>query len=170
MKKLLFITLLFLSFTLFSQDDSPEKRTSYSISAGTEYLDDFYVNFGMSVIKPLQDNKELDIKAALNMKTKTNADGETEPEFNIPLKLGINFLFPVNEDFTFLTGTGLSPTIRLAGDDKGFLLGPNIKMGMRLKIHPSMSVFLEACQSCLIGAPKWINPSTEIVAGVNFFL
>lgn len=165
MKKLLTVILLIVSTSLFSQ----ENRTSYSITAGTEYLSDFYVNFGFSIIKPLNDNKELDIKASLNMRTDNS--GETvDPLFNIPLKLGINFLFPINKNFTFLVGTGLSPTIRLAGDDKGFLLGPNAKLGLRYRIHPSMSIILEGCQSLLIGPPDWMYPSTEIVFGVNFFI
>lgn len=165
MKKILTITLLLVSVTLFSV----ENRTSYSITAGTEYLNDFFVNFGFSIIKPLEGNKELDIKASLNVRTE-ESESKVTPFFNVPIKFGINFLFPINEQFTFLAGTGLSPTMRLLGDDTGFLLGPNAKLGLRFKIHPSMSIFLEGCQSLLIGPPDWMYSSTEIVFGVNFFI
>ena len=166
MRKLLTITLLLLSLSI----SASEKSTSFSISSGMEYLDNVFFNFGASIIKPLSENKEFDFKVALNMKTKEKADGSITPLFNVPIKVGINFLFPINEKFTFLAGTGVSPLIRLAGDDKGLLIGPNAKAGLRYKIHPSMSVFIEACQSLLIGAPKWMYPSTEAVLGVNFFL
>ncbi|MGL1894516.1 MAG: hypothetical protein OCD02_23015 [Spirochaetaceae bacterium] len=167
MKKILLVTLLLAAFNLYSED----RLTSYSISAGTEYLEEFFVNFGFSLIKPLNDNKELDIKVALNLNTENvDENDDVEPMFNIPIKVGINFLFPQNEVFTFLVGTGLSPTIRLTGDDKGFLIGPNIKLGARYKIHPSMNIILEACQSLLIGEPDWMYPSTEVVLGVNFYL
>lgn len=169
MKKIIIILLFFVAVNIYSQ----ENRTSFSISSGTEYLEDFYVNFGFSTINPLESNKELDIKIALNLKTeekKTDSGTDVTPIFNIPLKIGINFLFPLNEKIIFLAGTGLSPTIRLAGDDKGFLIGPNVKIGLRISIHPSMSIFLEACQSLLIGPPSWMYSSTEIVFGVNFFI
>ncbi len=165
MKKILTITLLLVSVTLFSE----ENRTSYSITAGTEYLNEFFMNFGFSIIKPLDGNKEIDIKVSMDMTT-IKSDSEVTPVITVPIKLGINFLFPINEKFTFLAGPGLSPTMRLLGDDTGFLLGPNVKLGLRFKIHPSMSIFLEGCQSVLIGKPDWIYSSTEIVFGVNFFI
>ncbi len=187
MKKTLTILILLLSVSIYAKDKTEvtedgnstptnieNNKTSFSISSGTEYLDEFFFNFGFSIIKPLNDNKEIDIKCALNMttQTQTNDDGDSvvEPIFNIPLKININFLFPINENFLFLASTGLSPTIRLAGSDKGFLMGPNVKAGFRYKIHPSMSLFLEACQSLLIGPPNWMYPSTEVVLGVNFFM
>lgn len=165
MRKIFIITL----FTIASLAFTNEPKNHFAISSGTEYLDEFYFNFGLSTMFPLGGDKELDLKLALNMKTETK-DGETTPLFNVPLKVGINFLFPISENFTFLTGLGLSPTIRLAGDDKGFLIGPNAKAGVRYKIHPTMSVFAEVCQSLLIGPPNWMYPSTEIIFGVNFYL
>lgn len=188
MKKTLTILILLISVSIFAEDnntaatkevnttpnDIEDRKTSFSISSGTEYLDEFFFNFGFSIIKPLNGNKEIDIKCALNMTTQTNTndedDVEVTPVFNIPLKININFLFPINDKFLFLASTGLSPTIRLAGSDKGFLMGPNVKAGFRYKIHPSMSLFLEACQSLLIGPPNWMYPSTEVVLGVNFFM
>ncbi|OQY37739.1 MAG: hypothetical protein B6229_07705 [Spirochaetaceae bacterium 4572_7] len=164
-KTVIIILLVLLPLAIYAQED----KTSFSISSGTEYLDDFFFNFGVSTISPIGQNSEIDVKIALNMKTTKDETGTT-PMFNIPLKIGINFLFPTNENLIFLVGTGLSPTIRLAGDDKGFLIGPNVKAGVRYKIHPSMSVLLEVCQSLLIGPPDWMYPSTEMILGVNFYL
>lgn len=166
MKKILTICLLLVSVTTFAE----EKRTTFSVSSGIEYLDNTFFNFGVSVIKPLGQNKELDFKVALNMKTEENNEGETEPLFNVPFKLGINFLFPAQEKLTFLVGTGITPMLRLAGEDKGLLIGPNVKAGVRYKVHPTMNIFLEACESLLIGPPKWNYLSTEVVFGVNFYL
>ncbi|MDA3851413.1 MAG: hypothetical protein PF447_09085 [Spirochaetaceae bacterium] len=165
MKKILSIMLLLVSVTLFSQ----EGKTSFSITAGTEYTEDFFVDFGFSVIRRLEGNKELDVKTSLNMRTE-ESNGDINPVFNIPVKIDINFLFPINDEVTFLAGTGLSPTIRLQDDDTGFLIGPNAKLGVRFKIHPSMSIFFEGCQSLLIGPPQWMYSSTEIVFGLNFFI
>lgn len=165
MRKILILTLLMLSVSLFSQ----ENRTAYAVSSGTEYLETFFFNFGVSVIQPLDNTKELDIKCAINMKTEEK-DGKIDPLINLPFKLNINFLFPLSEKVTFIAGPGVSPTIRLAGDDKGFLLGPNIKAGIRYRIHPTMSLYLESSYSLLIGPPKWMYSSTEIVGGINFFL
>lgn len=167
MKKILFITLLFMTITLYSE----EKQMSSSITAGTEYLEDFYINFGYSIQKPLENNTELDFKVALNIRTETDeSDDSVTPMFNIPFKAGINFLFPLNDKFTFLVGTGISPMLRLSGNDKAFLIGPNAKAGIRVKVHPSMSVFAEACESMLIGGDDWLYFSTDIVIGVNFFI
>ncbi len=164
MKKLLVISLLFISLNLFSL----ENRTSFSISGGTEFLNEFYMNFGFSILKPLENNMEIDIKAALNMRTQ-EVNSEITPLFNIPVRLNINFLFPINDNFTFLTGTGLVPTINLESNNQGFLMGPNFKIGFRYKLHPSMSLFLEASEAVLIGPPKWIYPCTEIITGINFY-
>ena len=166
MNKLLIILLLSITVTIYSQ----ENKTSSSITAGTEYLEEFYVNFGYSIIRELENNTELDFKVAININTShEKANGDVDPKFHIPLKAGINFLFPMNEKFTFLAGTGISPTL-LIGEDNPFLIGPNAKLGLRLKVHPSMSVLLEVCQSMLIGGENWLYPSTEIVCGVNFFI
>ncbi len=167
MKKILIISLLLLTTTIFSNDS----RNHFAISTGTEYLEEFYFNFGLSSIIPMGVGTELDIKLAMNMKTeKDEITNVVTPYFNVPIKVGINFLFPFTEDFTLLAGLGLSPTIRLAGEDKGFLIGPNIKAGLRFKIHPTMSIYTEACQSLLIGPPNWMYPSTELTFGVHFFI
>lgn len=166
MKKILTILLVILSVSIFAE----EKKTSFSVSSGMEYLENPFFNFGISIVKPLGGKKEFDIKAALNMRTEKDDDGDVNPQFNVPVKLGINFLFPANEKLTFLVGPGITPLIRLAGDDKGLLIGPNVKAGLRYKIHPTMSIFLEACESLLIGPPDWMYLSTEVVFGVNFFL
>jgi len=165
MKRIYIVLFVLISTFSFAQED----RTSFVISGGTQYLDNFFVDFGFSIIKPLAGNKELDIKVSLDLRTEN--DGESvKPEFNIPVYFDINFLFPIGEKLTYLVGTGITPTLRPLGDESIFLIGPNAKMGFRYKIHPSMSLLLEATQSLLIGPPNWMYSATQIIFGINFFI
>lgn len=165
MRKILTILFLLTGFILFSN----EKERSFTITAGTEYLEeDYYFNTGFSALFPLEGDKEFDIKLALNMITEEDKS-VIKPYFNIPLKTGINFLFPKSENVTFLTGIGLTTMFRLYGEDN-LLIGPHVKGGVRYKVHTTMNLIFEINQSLLIGPPNWMYPSTDITFGVNFFI
>lgn len=173
MKKILLLLLITTSTLIFSE----ERRVSFSISSGTEYLEDFYFNTGVSAQFPMGVDKEFDAKVSLNIKTEENETGAVLPSVNLPITLGINFLFPLMEQVTIVSGVGIKTTMILPIDNDpdvveelSFLVGPNVRLGLRYKIHPTMSLFIEADQSLLIGPPKWMYPATEILFGINFFI
>lgn len=164
-KKLTLVLFLAGAGFLFSQ----EKPTSFAFGAGTDFNQEFYFNFGFSVLKPLNGDKEFDLKTSLNLRTEDH-EGEVLPQFILPVKVGLNFLFPTSDKMTFLAGAGLSPQLKMGNNETLFHVGPFLKGALRYKLHTTMSIFVEVSQTLLIGKPDWMYHSTEVTGGVNFYL
>ncbi len=116
-----------------------------------------------------EDQLEVNAGAAFGITTRDDSGG-VEPQFLIPVNLGLNFLFP-NENATFLFGTGISPVFHFnpsADDDFEFLMGPYAKVGLRVPVHRIMSWGLELQQDLLIGGDEWINTATRVFTGITF--
>ena len=116
-----------------------------------------------------EDQLEISAGAAFGITTRSD-NGDVEPQFLIPVNLGLNFLFP-NENATFLFGTGISPMFHFnptEDEDFEFLMGPYAKVGLRVPVHRIMDWGLELQQDLLIGGDDWINTATRVFTGITF--
>ena len=91
------------------------------------------------------------------------------PTFQIPVKAGLNFIFPEMAGFEIYVSTGLLPEF-IYGETQSllFFIGPYLGGGVRFKVHPLMSWFINVEQPLLIGAPKWLNTGTRVATGMQF--
>ncbi|MFP4365152.1 MAG: hypothetical protein ACLFR1_14920 [Spirochaetia bacterium] len=149
---------------------------NYSISAniGTDIYnysgESTYINTGAALIFDIGNQMEADFEIDFALTTNEAEDGSVTADFFIPLDAGINFLFPY-DPFKFLIGVGISPVFTYTSSISSpfrFVMGPYLKGGARVRVHPTMHWFLEVQQDLLIGLPNWINHGTRITTGVNF--
>lgn len=128
-----------------------------------------YLDTGAAVIVKIRPDMELDIGADIALTTEENDEGDVKAGFIFPVNAGLNFTFPAGTA-EYLVGIGLSPVFQNQVDTGGinFFMGPFLKAGMRLKVHPVMQVFGEVKQDLLIGPPQWINTGTTATVGILF--
>jgi len=91
-----------------------------------------------------------------------------KPNFLLPVRAGLNLVFGDNKTVEPLFGLGLRAQFLFNADSAQFLMGPVIKGGVRVPIHPKADFCAELEQSLLIGPPKWLNTGTSIFMGVTF--
>ena len=141
---------------------------SFSVHIGGDFFnyEDNYLDLGFTYMNPIGEDMELYLAGHFGVLTRTE-DGEITADFFYPLEGGLNFLFPFNSSFTGLFGIGLTPQI-LVADETRFYLGPTVKCGLRVRIHPLMQWMAEVQQDLVIGAPKWINTGTRLYTGIVF--
>jgi hypothetical protein len=97
-----------------------------------------------------------------------NVDANNNPRFVLPIWGGMNVLFGESRNFQFLVGIGLKPQFMFGTDAWQTLIGPYLKAGIRVAVHPSAQWFLEVEQTLLIGPPKWLYTETKVFSGINF--
>ena len=167
-KVILAISILFLAIFMAGADG-----TSFSAGLGFDFFNyrqgDNYLSTSVSLRQRIGGDVELNLGFEFGL--------TTEPQFFIPISAGLNFLFPVQDRFGFLIGTGLPPVFlwdEASGSPESsslrFFIGPYLKGGFQIKTHHYMKIFLELQQDLLIGAPDWINTCTRIHGGVIFSL
>ncbi|MBN2508695.1 MAG: hypothetical protein JXB03_00405 [Spirochaetales bacterium] len=141
---------------------------SFSAHIGGDFFnyEDNFLDLGITYINPLGQDMELYLSGHFGVRTRTE-NGEIVADFLYPLEAGLNFLFPFSATMTGLFGLGITPQF-LVADETSFYLGPTVKCGLRVRIHPRMAWMAEARQDLVIGAPKWINTGTRLHTGIVF--
>lgn len=152
---------------------APQAQAQSSFSAGIGGMfyryETGFLSTHVTYLFEREDQLEINAGAAFGITTRSD-NGDVEPQFLIPLNLGLNFLFP-NQNAVFLFGTGLSPVFHFNpndNDDFEFLVGPYAKVGLRIPVHRIMSWGLELQQDLLIGGDEWINTATRVFTGITF--
>lgn len=157
-------------FTLLPAAFAAAGPLSISAQIGGNFLNyqKGYLSTGAALVYKIRPDMELDLGADFALSTSGTGE-DIVADILIPLDLGLNFTFPTGS-MEYLLGIGLSPTFnnRNSDDSFRFYMGPFLKGGIRLQIHPVMSWFVEAQQDLLIGPPLWINTSTRIHTGILF--
>ncbi|MFQ3619445.1 MAG: hypothetical protein SNJ78_00735 [Spirochaetales bacterium] len=125
-----------------------------------------FLDLRATLLKPLKPDVEIFLGGSFALATH-NEDGKVEADFFIPLDGGVNFLFPIQKDFSYTLGFGLTAQFLLESDRR-FYMGPFMKVGIRYKIHPYMTWYLEGIQDLVIGKPDWINISSRVHTGILF--
>ncbi len=128
-----------------------------------------FLSTEVAYLHELDDTLEVSIGPSFGITTREE-DGSVEPQFLIPVNLGLNFLFP-GDSATFLFGTGLTPVFHINPSDDAdseFLLGPYAKTGFRIPVHEIMSWDVSLQQDLLIGGDEWINTATRVHTGITF--
>lgn len=152
-------------------------ETGFQAGLDADFL--FYQNAflapGFAVMPVIAQDMEMTIGIGFGIFVHPAAAGIAEyPAFQIPLKVGFNFLFPGLSGIEPYLGVGLLPQFYWtsggpAPDRFMFLIGPYIGGGVRFQIHPLMSIYAEVEQPLLIGnPPAWLNTGTRIGAGLKF--
>ncbi|MDC7240255.1 MAG: hypothetical protein PQJ50_07840 [Spirochaetales bacterium] len=128
-----------------------------------------YMTVGSGVYFPLQNNIELAFSGAFGIRTQEKSNGDIDADFFIPANAGVNFLFPVHQNLSFVAGFGVNAQMEFA-DSFTFLMGPFVSGGVRYRVHRNMQLTLMVQQDLLFGPPKWINTNTHVSGGivVNF--
>ncbi len=147
-----------------------EDSLFFSADIGGNFLnyDKPYLSTGAAMIVKIRPDMELDLGADVALATEKD-NGKVKAGFVIPANAGLNFTFP-KDPMEFLVGIGVSPVVqhKTSKNHINFFMGPFLKGGARLKIHPVMQVFGEVQQSLLIGPPQWINTGTTATVGIIF--
>jgi hypothetical protein len=115
-------------------------------------------------------NPDVDVTLGSSFAIATHEDnGDKDADFLIPLDLGVNFVFPVNDEFAYYFGIGATAQFNIPDDDTNrFYMGPFVSLGIRVGVHPYMEWYLEARQDLVFGEPDWINTSTRLSTGIIF--
>ena len=141
---------------------------SFSVHIGGDFFnyEDNFLDLGFTYMNPVGEDMELYLSGHFGVLTKT-VNGEIDADFFYPVEGGLNFLFPLSQVMTGLFGIGLTPQF-FVSDETRFYLGPTVKCGMRVRIHPLMQWMAEVQQDLVIGEPKWINTGTRLYTGIVF--
>jgi hypothetical protein len=137
------------------------------------YYQNAFVEPGFAVMPVLAQGMEMTIGVGFGIFVHpATATTIAYPTFQIPVKVGFNFLFPAMSGVEPFLGVGLLPQFVWTDglpNSFQFLIGPYLGGGVRFQIHPLMSVYIELEQPLLIGnPPAWLNTSTRIGAGLKF--
>ena len=142
--------------------------TSFSAGLGVDFLnyEHGYLSTHAAYINEVTENVELELGATFGIIVE-----DQEPGFYLPMQLGLGFVFPDLGRVDGILGVGLTPALNwgAALDGRQFYLGPHLKAGIRVPVHPFMRWYVEVQQNLLIGPPQWINTSTRVITGINFF-
>ncbi|MDC7232104.1 MAG: hypothetical protein PQJ58_02640 [Spirochaetales bacterium] len=136
----------------------------FTFGAAFPNYENSYMLVGTGVYFPMGNNLELSLTGAFGIRTEDDGN-EVKANFFYPLSGGVNFLFPVNTNLTFVTGTGFAAQMQFA-DDFTFHMGPYVKGGVRYRVHKNMQLSLELQQDLMFGPPQWINTTTQINGGI----
>jgi hypothetical protein len=134
--------------------------------------DTAYLSTGGSFLYETDRDYEIEFGGEFGIRTTRDDDRKITPEFFIPIHAGLNFLFDRGPVVLYI-GTGLVPAFLVetgSGSDSTFFLGPYVKAGLRVPMHPVMSGLLEVQQDLLFGGEHWVNTATRIAAGLRFSL
>ncbi|AFG36359.1 hypothetical protein [Spirochaeta africana] len=141
--------------------------TSFSAGLGMDFLnyERPYLSTHLAYIGELAENVEMELGGTFGIVVE-----DQEPGFFLPLQLGLGFVFPDLPGVDGILGVGASPAFNwgVGVDDFRFYLGPYLKAGVRVPVHPFMRWYLEVQQNLHIGPPQWINTSTRVMTGINF--
>jgi len=141
---------------------------SFSAGLGVDFFnyEQGYLSTHAAYMNEITENVELEIGATFGILVENQ-----EPSFYLPAHLGLGFVFPDLPAVDGILGVGVTPAFNWgnAVDDTGFYLGPYLKGGIRVPVHPFMRWYIEVQQNLLIGPPQWINTSTRVMSGINFF-
>ena len=127
--------------------------------------DNAYMTVGSGIYFPLQNNIELAFSGAFGIRTEEAGNGDINADFFIPFNGGVNFLFPVQQNLTFVSGIGVSAQMEFS-DSFTFLMGPYVSGAVRYRVHRNMQLTLMVQQDLLFGPPKWINTNTHVSGGI----
>ncbi|MFW6362926.1 MAG: hypothetical protein ACOC0D_03680 [Spirochaeta sp.] len=142
--------------------------TSFSVGLGSDFFryEHTYLSTQLTYIGDITENVELNIGGTFGIRVE-----EQQPGFLLPLHLGLDFLFPEIVGADGLLGIGVTPAFNwgVSVDNFRFYLGPHIRAGVRIPVHPFMRWYIEVQQNLHIGPPQWISTSTRVMTGINFF-
>ncbi len=160
MKRLFFALLLLLPLSLGAQ--------SLQAGIGADFFtyERTFLDLHATFLKQVKPDVELSLGGSFALATRDD-NGTVKADFFIPLDGGVNFLFPINKEFSTLVGFGLTAQFLLESERR-FYMGPFMKLGARYRIHPYMTWYLEILQDLVIGKPDWINISTRFGSGILF--
>lgn len=140
---------------------------SFSTGLGVDFLNyqRGYLSTHAAINNEVTENVELELGATFGIIVENQ-----EPSFYLPTQIGLGFIFPDMPGVEGILGVGLSPAFNWgeAVGDPRFYMGPYLKAGVRVPVHPFMRWYVDVQQNLLIGAPAWINTSTRVMTGINF--
>jgi hypothetical protein len=115
-------------------------------------------------------NPDVDVTLGSSFAIATHKHGgDTDADFLVPVDLGVNFIFPVNDEFAYYFGIGATAQFYVPDEDTNrFYMGPFAALGLRVGVHPYMEWYLEARQDLVFGEPDWINTETRLSTGIIF--
>lgn len=141
---------------------------SFSTGLGVDFFnyEQAYLSTHAALINEVTGNVELELGTTFGIIVE-----DQEPGFYLPLQLGLGFVFPNLPVIDGVIGVGLTPAFNWgpAFNSRRFYLGPYLKGGIRVPVHPYMRWYVEVQQNLLFGPPQWINTSTRVMTGINFF-
>lgn len=153
-------------FGIFYSADNAA-AVSFSTGLGVDFLnyENGYLSTHAAVSNEVTENVELELGATFGIIVENQ-----RPSFYLPTQIGLGFVFPDFPGAEGILGVGLSPAFNWgeAVGDSRFYMGPYLKAGVRVPVHPFMRWYVDVQQNLLIGPPKWINSSTRVTTGINF--
>ena len=160
MKRLFSVLLLLLPFAIGAQ--------SLQAGIGADFFTYHrtFLDLHATFLQKIKPDVELSLGGSFALATR-DENGTVEADFFIPLDGGVDFLFSVNKEFSYLLGFGLTAQFLLESERR-FYMGPFMKVGARYRIHPYMTWYLEVVQDLVIGKPDWINFSSRFSTGILF--
>ncbi|MDR3200102.1 MAG: hypothetical protein LBT68_01475 [Spirochaetales bacterium] len=154
--------LLALCPTAFSQS------LSAGIGADFPNYEKSYLDIRLQYIHHLNPDVDVTLGSSFALSTHKD-DGDTDADFLIPVDLGVNFIFPINDIFAYYFGIGATAQFFIPDDGVNRIYpGPFVTVGLRAGVHPFMEWYLEARQDLLFGEPDWLNTSTRLSTGIIF--
>lgn len=169
MKKILILVfgLVILGSNVFAQ----ERKTMLTGELGINFFgyDTTYLTTGILYHMEVKDSMYIVGGVDFGISRVSSNSEIVGADFLIPLKIGIEFPFQVN-NLKYGFGAGITPCFQFTYNDTGaeFLIGPYINGSIRIKVHPVMSVFLQLQQDLLFGKPDWIYTGTRMNLGITF--
>lgn len=142
---------------------------SFSAGLGFDFFNytDNYLSTHLAYVGEVAENVELELGGTFGIRVEEN----NEPSFFLPFQAGLGFVFPDLPAVDGVLGVGVTPAFNWGSGVEGFhfYLGPHLKAGVRVPVHPFMRWYVEVQQNLHIGRPAWINTSTRVITGINFF-
>lgn len=161
----LVLTGLFFSFGGLALTHGAPNGLSVGMGLDFPHYEGVYVEPTFGFHAPIAEGVDFDLGGAFGIRMV----GST-PWFLIPVRGGVSFWFSNGQGIFPYIGVGLAPLVGWHDSVVTFHMGPYFKAGVRFQIHPLMSVYGQAEQSLLIGAPQWLSTGTRIEAGIDFKL
>ena len=160
-------TVVYTVLALLCFGSSGVSAASFSTGLGVDNLnyERAYLSTHLAYVGDVAENVEMELGGTFGI-----ALIELQPVFFLPMQMGLGFVFPDLPRVDGILGIGASPAFNWGADIEGvrFYLGPYLKGGIRVPVHPFMRWYLEVQQNLHFGPPRWINTSTRVMTGVNF--
>jgi hypothetical protein len=167
-----FLLFFFILLGLFGLSGGASRACAQAFSAGLgadfPNYEKAYLDVRAQYIHYL--NPDVDVTLGSSFALVTREDGgDTDADFLVPVDLGVNFIFPVNDAFAYYFGIGATAQFYIPEEGTNrFLMGPFAALGIRAGLHPYMEWYLEARQDLVFGEPDWINTATRLSTGIIF--